>query len=84
VDRLQQNVQHLVQESVAKFPPARLARGEVAALRTSLAALERSVADLETAAVRRAGNGKRRSTRGRAMTKTTTKGKTITRRGTAA
>jgi polyhydroxyalkanoate synthesis repressor PhaR len=80
VDRLQQNVQHLVQESVARFPPARLARSELTALRTSLAALERSVADLETAAGPRAGNGGRRG-RGRAKT---TKRATPTRRGSAA
>ncbi len=76
VDRLQQNVQHLVQESVAKFPPARLARGELTALRTSLAALERSVADLEAAAGGRGGNGGRRG-KGRAAAKTRT---TSTRR----
>jgi polyhydroxyalkanoate synthesis repressor PhaR len=64
VDRLQQNVQHLVQGSVAKVPPARLARGEVAALRTSLAALERSVADLESVGGRsRPGNGRRKARR---------------------
>jgi polyhydroxyalkanoate synthesis repressor PhaR len=82
VDRLQQNVQHLVQESVAKFPPARLARGELAALRTSLSALERSVADLETAADGRTGNGGRRGAKTRAKK---TKARTIsTRRGSAA
>ena len=80
VDRLQQNVQHLVQESVAKFPPARLARSELTALRTSLTALERSVADLESAAGAKAGSGGRRG-RGRATAKTR---KPTTRRDSAA
>ena len=82
VDRLQQNVQHLVKESVAKLPQARLAQGEVTALRASLAALERSIAHLETAAGPRAGNGGRRGARGRA--KKPKARTTSTRRGSAA
>jgi len=81
VDRLQQNVQHLVQESVAKIPRPRLARVEVTALRTSLAALERSIADLEAVAGDRAGNGGRRRAKARARK---TKTRTSTRRGNAA
>jgi polyhydroxyalkanoate synthesis repressor PhaR len=55
VDRLQHDVEQLVHTSVAKFPPARLARHELAALRDSLAALQRSVADLESAGGRSRG-----------------------------
>jgi polyhydroxyalkanoate synthesis repressor PhaR len=82
VDRLQQNVQHLVQESVAKLPAARVARGELTALRSSLTALARSIADLETAAETRTGNGGRRGTR--PQTKKTKKKTASTRRGSAA
>jgi len=82
VDRLQQNVQHLVQESVAKFPKPRLARVEVTALRTSLAALERSIADLEAVAGDRAGNGGRRGANARPKKAKTRR--TPTRRGNAA
>ena len=82
VDRLQQNVQHLVQESVAKLPRPRLAGVEATALRTSLAALERSIADLEAVAGGRAGNGGRRGAKPRAG-KTKAR-KTSTRRGSAA
>ena len=60
VGRLQKDVEQLVQTSVAKFPPARLAKHELAALRDSLAALQRSVADLESAGGRsRKRNGVR-------------------------
>jgi len=61
VGRLQHDVEQLVETSVAKFPPARRARSELAALRESLAALQRSVADLESVGGRsRKPNGGRR------------------------
>ncbi len=75
VGRLQRNVRHLVTESVAKLPSPRPARGELAALRTSIEALERSIAG--------AGNGRRRGTRKRAKP-SKRKQKSSHRRGSAA